>query len=93
MKLDSFIIGTLIADAGDNSYGDEGVVIVSRQLPRIRRLEAFNSDLSLEGMGALTGLTKLSQLVLQDNKQATQWAAVGRLPHLRKLNACTRVLS
>lgn len=56
-------------DTGNNNYGDEEAVTISRGLQNARDLSVSENNIGWEGVGMLAkSLTKLSSLRIQDNE-------------------------
>lgn len=91
LKLNGLNIRKAISNIENNSYGDEGALIVARHLSNLRELWAYENKLGWEGVAAVANsLTKLEILTIDNNKEANQGVApFGRLPLLKELNACT----
>ena len=91
LRLTELNIGKVISNIGYNSYGDEGAVVVSRHLPSLQELWAYENKLGWEGVAAIaSSLTKLETLSILNNKEVSQGVTpLGRLPILKRLYART----
>ena len=85
LNLTSLNIGTVISYIGENSYGDEGALIVARHLPSLQELVNNKNELGWEGVAAIANsLTKLEELFIDNNSQVRQGVTpLGRLPLLK----------
>ncbi len=82
-------IGKAISNIDDNSYGDEGALVVARHLTSLQRLWARENELGWEGVAAVaSSLTKLETLSIPNNSEVSQGVTpLGRLPLLQNLHA------
>ena len=74
---------------GDNTDGDEQVLIVARHQQDLSSLNICKSKLGWEGTLTLSAnIPGITALALSHNKDICQPTAVGRLADLRNLNIC-----
>ena len=90
LNLTELNIGQCTINLGSNGYGDYGALLLARHIPKLETLWLRSSGLGAEGVGAIAdNLTKLETFMVSLNEEVMQGIGLlGRLPSLRKLDAC-----
>ena len=91
LRLTELSISKATSNIDGNSYGDDEALVIARHLPSLQELCAYSNKLGWEGVAAIaSSLTKLETLDIDDNEEVSQGVTpLGRLPILKRLDACT----